>query len=50
MNFFAVLVPKYSVFSLFGAKVTTVAMNCLFLTAQQLCRHRYIMDIRGGDF
>ena len=50
MNFLAVFVPKYSIFPLFGTKVTTVAMNRRFLTAQQLCRHRYIMDIRGGDF
>ena len=50
MNFLAVLVAKYSVFSLFGTKVTTVTMNRLFLPAQKLRCHRYIMDIRSGDF
>ena len=49
-DFLAAFVPNQGLLPLFGAKVTTAAVNRIFLTMQQLRRHRYIMDIRAGDF
>jgi len=42
---FAVVVPQDGFFLLFGTKVTTVAMDDFFPTAEQLRHHRYIMDV-----
>ena len=49
-DFPAIFVPQYGFFPLFSAKITAVAIDGCFLTAEQLCRHRYILNIRGGDF
>ena len=43
LNFLAAFVPKYSIHLLFAAKVTAATMGHLFLAAQHLRHHRYIM-------